>query len=87
MQIEESFRDLKSERYVWVTQQRSNKESLVCLLLIAYLASLCCLIGEVGKVRQMEFSFRKHATSRRTLRYFTRVQLVHMHGGIPAREC
>jgi hypothetical protein len=63
MQIEESFRDLKSARFgLGFTYNRSTqKVRLAVLLLIACLASFVLrLIGEVGKARQMEFTFQSN---------------------------
>jgi hypothetical protein len=63
MQIEESFRDLKSERFgLGFSANRSTQRNrLGVLLLIASLASFVLrLIGEVGKMRQMEFQFQSN---------------------------
>jgi hypothetical protein len=64
MQIEESFRDLKSEQYGlgFSAGQTTQKDRLGVLLLVACLASFVLrLIGEVGKARQMEFQFQSNA--------------------------
>ena len=63
MQIEESFRDLKSARFgLGFSANRSTQNNrLGVLLLIACLASFVLrLIGEVGKMRQMEFQFQSN---------------------------
>jgi hypothetical protein len=63
MQIEESFRDLKSERFgLGLSANRSkHKDRLSVLLLIAYLASFVLrLIGQAAKTRQMEFQFQSN---------------------------
>lgn len=63
MQIEESFRDLKSERFGlgFSANRSTQKDRLAVLLLVACLASFVLrLIGEVGKTRQMEFQFQSN---------------------------
>lgn len=63
MQIEESFRDLKSEHFgLGLSANRSRQENrLDVLLLIACLASFVLrLIGEVGKAKRMEFQFQSN---------------------------
>jgi hypothetical protein len=63
MQIEESFRDLKSERFGlgYSANRSTQKNRLGVLLLIACLALFVLrLIGEVGKMRQMEFQFQSN---------------------------
>ena len=63
MQIEESFRDLKSEQYGlgFSAGRTTQKDRLGVLLLVACLASFVLrLIGEVGKARQMEFQFQSN---------------------------
>ena len=63
MQIEESFRDLKSERFGlgFSANRSTQKTRLGVLLLVGCLASFVLrLIGEVGKVRQMEFKFQSN---------------------------
>ncbi len=63
MQIEESFRDLKSERFGlgFSASRSTQKDRLGVLLLVACLASFVLrLIGEVGKARQMEFQFQSN---------------------------
>lgn len=67
MQIEEAFRDLKSERFgLGFNANRSHhKARLAVLLLIACLASFALrLIGAVAKTRQLEFQFQSN--TRRT---------------------
>jgi hypothetical protein len=63
MQIEESFRDLKSERFGlgYSANRSTQKNRLSVLLLIACLALFVLrLIGEAGKARQMEFQFQSN---------------------------
>ena len=63
MQIEESFRDLKSEQYGlgFSSNRSAQKNRLGVLLLIASLALFVLrLIGEVGKEKQMEFKFQSN---------------------------
>lgn len=63
MQIEESFRDLKSGRFGlgFSANRSTQKARLSVLLLVGCLASFVLrLIGEVGKVRQMAFQFQSN---------------------------
>lgn len=63
MQIEESFRDLKSEQFgLGFSNSRSTqKNRLGVLLLVASLALFVLrLIGEAGKIKQMEFKFQSN---------------------------
>jgi hypothetical protein len=63
MQIEEAFRDLKSERFgLGFSANRSTQRArLGILLLIACLASfLLRLIGEAGRAQQLEFQFQSN---------------------------
>ncbi len=63
MQIEEAFRDLKSERFgLGLSASRSkHKDRLSVLLLIACLSSFTLrLIGQAAKTRQMEFQFQSN---------------------------
>jgi hypothetical protein len=63
MQIEEAFRDLKSERFgLGLSANRSKrKDRLSVLLLIACLASFVLrLIGQAAKTRQMQFQFQSN---------------------------
>ena len=63
MQIEEAFRDLKSERFgLGFNASRShNKSRLSALLLIGCLASFVLrLIGNVAKSHQLEFQFQSN---------------------------
>lgn len=63
MQIEESFRDLKSEQFGlgFSTNRSTQKNRLNVLLLVANLALFVLrLIGEVGKEKQMEFKFQSN---------------------------
>lgn len=63
MQIEESFRDLKSERFgLGFSPCRSTQKArLGVLLLVACLASFVLrLIGEVGRAKQLDFQFQSN---------------------------
>jgi len=63
MQIEESFRDLKSERFGlgFSANRSTQKDRLGVLLLIACLASFVLrLVGEVGKAKQLDFQFQSN---------------------------
>jgi Transposase DDE domain len=63
MQIEESFRDLKSVRFgMGFSANRTTQQNrLAVLLLVACLASFVLrLIGEVGKTKQLEFQFQSN---------------------------
>lgn len=63
MQIEESFRDLKSDQFGlgFSSNRSTQKNRLNVLLLVANLALFVLrLIGEVGKERQMEFKFQSN---------------------------
>jgi hypothetical protein len=63
MQIEESFRDLKSEQFGlgFSSNRSTQKNRLGVLLLVASLALFVLrLIGEVGKEKQMEFKFQSN---------------------------
>lgn len=63
MQIEESFRDLKNERFeLGFSANRSTQpERLAVLLLIAHLASFTLrLIGEAARKRRLEFQFQSN---------------------------
>ena len=63
MQIEESFRDLKSERFGlgFSSNRSTQKDRLGVLLLVACLASFVLrLIGEVGKAKQLDFQFQSN---------------------------
>jgi hypothetical protein len=70
MQIEESFRDLKSERFGlgFSANRSTQKNRLSVLLLIGCLASFVLrLIGEAGKARQMEFKFQSNTRHSRSV--------------------
>lgn len=92
MQIEESFRDLKSGQFGFgFSASRSRqKNRLSVLLLIACLASFVLrLIGEVGKVRQMEFQFQSNTRrSRPVLSVISLALQLVQHGmaAFPPRE-
>lgn len=92
MQIEESFRDLKSARFgLGFTSNRSTqKVRLAVLLLVACLASFVLrLIGEVGKARQMEFKFQSNTRrSRPVLSVISLALQLVQHGmaAFPPRE-
>ena len=63
MQIEESFRDLKSERFGlgFSSSRSTQKARLGVLLLVACLASFVLrLIGEAGKAKQLAFQFQSN---------------------------
>lgn len=62
MQIEESFRDLKSGRFgLGFSANRSTQRTRLSVLLVGCLASFVLrLIGEVGKARQMAFQFQSN---------------------------
>lgn len=67
MQIEESFRDLKSERFGlgFSANRSTQKDRLGVLLLVGCLASFVLrLIGEVGKAKQLDLQFQSN--TRRT---------------------
>ncbi len=84
MQIEESFRDLKSEHFgLGFSAGRSKqKNRLGVLLLIACLASFVLrLIGEVGKAKQVEFQFQSNTRrSRPVLSVITLALQLVQHG-------
>jgi hypothetical protein len=92
MQIEESFRDLKSEHYGFgfSAGRSKQKDRLSVLLLIACLASFVLrLIGEVGKAKQMEFQFQSNTRrSRPVLSVITLALQLVQHGmaAFPPRE-
>lgn len=70
MQIEEAFRDLKSERFgLGLSVSRSkHKDRFSVLLLIACLASFVLrLIGEVAKTKQMAFQFQSNTRRSRAV--------------------
>ncbi|MGC2458315.1 MAG: transposase [Gallionellaceae bacterium] len=84
MQIEESFRDLKSERFgLGFSANRSTQRSrLGALLLVACLAAFVLrLIGEVDKARQMESIFQSNTRrSRPVLSVITLALQLGQHG-------
>ena len=92
MQIEESFRDLKSERFGlgFSASRSTQKNRLGMLLLVACLASFVLrLIGEVGKTRQLEFKFQSNTQrSRPVLSVITLALQLIQHGmaAFPPRE-
>lgn len=70
MQIEEAFRDLKSDRFgLGLSASRSTqRQRLAVLLLIGALASFVLrLIGEVAKARQMQFQFQSNTRRSRAV--------------------
>jgi hypothetical protein len=70
MQIEEAFRDLKSERFgLGFSANRSQHNGrLAVLLLIACLSSFVLrLIGEIAKTRQLEFQFQSNTRRSRAV--------------------
>src|SRR5574340_515605 len=92
MQIEDSFRDLKSELFVLGCSARrsTQKNRLGVLLLVACLASFVLrLIGEVGKTRQLNFQFQSNTRrSRPVLSVITLALQLVQHGmaAFPPRE-
>jgi len=84
MQIEESFRDLKSERFGlgFSANRSTQKDRLGVLLLIACLASFVLrLIGEAGKAKQLEFQFQSNTRrSRPVLSVITLALQLVQHG-------
>jgi hypothetical protein len=92
MQIEESFRDLKSERFGlgFSANRSTQKDRLGVLLLVGCLASFVLrLIGEVGKARQMAFQFQSNTRrSRPVLSVITLALQLVQHGmaAFPPRE-
>lgn len=92
MQIEESFRDLKSERFGlgFSANRSTQKNRLGVLLLVACLASFVLrLIGEAGKARQLEFKFQSNTRrSRPVLSVITLALQLIQHGmaAFPPRE-
>jgi len=92
MQIEESFRDFKSERFGlgFSANRSTQKDRLGVLLLVGCLAAFVLrLIGEVGKARQMEFKFQSNTRrSRPVLSVITLALQLVQHGmaAFPPRE-
>ncbi|MGA8146812.1 MAG: transposase [Gallionellaceae bacterium] len=84
MQIEESFRDLKSEHFgLGFSANRSTQRNRFgVLLLVACLAAFVLrLIGEVGKARQMESIFQSNTRrSRPVLSVITLALQLVQHG-------
>jgi len=92
MQIEESFRDLKSDQFGlgFSSNRSTQKNRLSVLLLVASLALFVLrLIGEVGKARQMEFKFQSNTRrSRPVLSVINLALQLVQHGmaAFPPRE-
>lgn len=92
MQIEEAFRDLKSERFGlgFSANRSTQKARLEVLLLIACLALFVLrLIGEAGRARQLEFQFQSNTRrSRPVLSAITLALQLVQHGmaAFPPRE-
>lgn len=92
MQIEESFRDLKSERFGlgFSSGRSTQKDRLGVLLLVACLASFVLrLIGEAGKAKQLEFQFQSNTRrSRPVLSVINLALQLVQHGmtAFPPRE-
>jgi len=92
MQIEESFRDLKSGRFGlgFSANRSTQKDRLGVLLLVGCLASFVLrLIGEVGKAKQMEFKFQSNTRrSRPVLSVISLALQLVQHGmaAFPPRE-
>jgi Transposase DDE domain len=92
MQIEESFRDLKSERFGlgFSANRTTQKDRLGVLLLVGCLAAFVLrLIGEVGKAKQLDFRFQSNTRrSRPVLSVITLALQLVQHGmaAFPPRE-
>jgi hypothetical protein len=92
MQIEESFRDLKSERFGlgFNSSRSTRKDRLSVLLLIACLASFVLrLIGEAGKARKLHLQFQSNTRrSRPVLSVISLALQLIRHGltAFPPRE-
>ncbi|MGA8148209.1 MAG: hypothetical protein WB870_11630 [Gallionellaceae bacterium] len=92
VQIEQSFRDLKSERFGlgFSANRSTQKNRLSVLLLLACLALFVLrLIGEVGKTKQMEFKFQSNTRrSRPVLSVISLALQLVRHGmsEFPSRE-
>jgi hypothetical protein len=87
MQIEESFRDLKSERFGlgFSVSRSTQKNRLGVLLLVACLASFVLRsIGEVGKTRQMEFQFQSNTRRSRPVLFVISLALQLVQHGMAA---
>ena len=92
MQIEESFRDLKSDRFGlgFSANRTTQGNRLAVLLLVGCLASFVLrLIGEVGKAKQLNFQFQSNTRrSRPVLSVITLALQLVQHGmaAFPPRE-
>ena len=92
MQIEESFRDLKSERFGlgFSANRTTQKDRLGVLLLVGCLAAFVLrLIGEAGKAKQLDFQFQSNTRrSRPVLSVITLALQLVQHGmaAFPPRE-
>lgn len=92
MQIEESFRDLKSERFGlgFSANRTTQKDRLGVLLLVGCLAAFVLrLIGEVGKAKQLDFRFQSNTRrSRPVLSVIALALQLVQHGmaAFPPRE-
>lgn len=92
MQIEESFRDLKSERFGlgFSANRSTQKDRLGVLLLVGCLAAFVLrLIGEIGKAKQLDFQFQSNTRrSRPVLSVITLALQLVQHGmaAFPPRE-
>lgn len=92
MQIEESFRDLKSDRFGlgFSANRSTQKDRLAVLLLVGCLAAFVLrLIGEVGKAKQLDFQFQSNTRrSRPVLSVITLALQLVRHGmaAFPPRE-
>ena len=91
MQIEEAFRDLKSERFGFgfAANRCRQEERLTVLLLIAHLASFVLrLIGEAGKAKQLELRFQSNTRrSRPVLSVITLARYLVNHELAAFRAC
>lgn len=87
MQIEETFRDLKSERFGlgFNASRSARKDRLSVLLLIACLASFVLrLIGEAGKARQLDLQFQSNTRRIRPVLSVISLALQLVHHGVAA---
>lgn len=92
MQIEESFRDLKSDRFGlgFSANRSTQRDRLGVLLLVGCLATFVLrLIGELGKSKQLDFQFQSNTRrTRPVLSVITLALQLVQHGmaAFPPRE-
>ena len=87
MQIEEAFRDLKSDRFGlgFSSSRSTRKDRLSVLLLIASLASFVLrLIGEAGKARKLDLQFQSNTRRIRPVLSVISLALQLVHHGLAA---